>query len=106
MQSKLALYSSFCYSLKMSSFVENVEKIRSAHAQISAHAPLMSQNEINAQGAYSNKYSILGLALDSIHQNHLGHLIETYITDLLVSFQLRLGLAVHIVKFRPKPPRS
>ena len=46
------------------------------------------------------------LALDSIHQNHLGHLIETYITDLLVSFQLRLGLAVHIVKFGPKPPEK
>ena len=38
--------------------------------------------------------------------NHLGHLIETYITDLLVSFQLRLGLAVHIVKFRPKQPEK
>ena len=46
------------------------------------------------------------LVLDSIHQNHLGHLIATYITDLLVSFQLRLGLAVHIVKFRPKLPEK
>ena len=26
------------------------------------------------------------LALDFIHQNHLSHVIETYITDLLVSF--------------------
>ena len=26
------------------------------------------------------------LALDPIHLHHLGHLIETYITDLLVSF--------------------
>ena len=32
--------------------------------------------------------------------------INTYVTDLLVSFQLRLGLAVHIVKFRPKQPEK
>ena len=41
------------------------------------------------------------VSIRSIHQHHLGHLVETYITDLLVSFQLRVGLAVHIVKFRP-----
>ena len=46
------------------------------------------------------------LALDSIHQNYLRHLIKTYRTTLLVSFQLRLGLAVHIVKFRPKQPEK
>ena len=37
---------------------------------------------------------------------HLGHLIDTYITDLLVSFQLRLGFAVRIVKFRTKSTRK
>ena len=46
------------------------------------------------------------LAFGPIHQHHLGHLIETYIADLLVSFQSRLGLAVPIVKFRPKPTRE
>ena len=46
------------------------------------------------------------IASDPIRLNHLGHLIETYITDLLVSFQLRLGLAVHTVKFRPKQPEK
>ena len=40
------------------------------------------------------------LALDPIRLNHLGHLIETYITDLLVS------VSVHIVKFRPKQPEK
>ena len=32
-----------------------------------------------------------GLTLYSIHLYHLRHLIDTYITDLLVSFQLKLG---------------
>ena len=49
---------------------------------------------------------ILGVSIRSYPPKHLGHLIETYITDLLVSFQLRLGLAVHIIKFRPKRPEK
>ena len=48
----------------------------------------------------------IGLALDPIQLHHLGYLIETYITDLLVSFQLSLGLAVHIVKLKPKQPEK
>ena len=48
----------------------------------------------------------VGLTLDPIHLHHLGHLIETYIPNLLVSFQLRLGLAVHIVKFSPNLPEK
>ena len=48
------------------------------------------------------KQSLNRLALDHIQLHHVGYIIETYITDLLVSFHLRLGLAVHIVKFRPK----
>ena len=46
------------------------------------------------------------LAFDPVHLHHLGHLIDTYITDLLVSFKLRLGSAIHIVKFRPKQPEK
>ena len=46
------------------------------------------------------------LALAPIHLHPFGHLIDTYITGLLVSFQLRLGLAVRIDKFRPKQPEK
>ena len=59
----------------------------------------------SAQLAETARVHFQWLPLDPIHLHHLGHLIEIHITDLLVSFQLWLGLAVYLVKFRPKQPK-